>query len=80
MPGGNEQTPLLRNEASEAGPQGHANAASLDQSARQIRRSRWISLGVSIVIIGAFVVILILAGGKFYTKAERAHVFEGCLS
>lgn len=74
MPQGSEQTPLLGNEAGEAGAQRHANATSLDQSARKVRRNRLISLGVSIFIIVVFVVILILAGGKSYTQTERAHV------
>ncbi|KXJ97112.1 endothelin-converting enzyme [Microdochium bolleyi] len=76
MPEGNEQTPLLRNEASEAGAQDHANSADLDDSVRQTRRRRWISLGVSIFIIVAFLVILILTGvlerGKGRGNAEVA--------
>ena len=72
MPGNNEQTPLLRSEAAESGMQNNARDTSSDE-VHQAKRRRWVSLIVSLFIIVAFVVILILAGGKSTPAAPLDH-------
>ncbi|KAH7025254.1 endothelin-converting enzyme [Microdochium trichocladiopsis] len=76
MSGNNERTPLLPNEAPEAGNQSNVDDTPLDEQVRQARLRRWVSICVSVFIIVAFIAILVLAGvldrGKKGRNADTA--------
>lgn len=70
QPPNDERTPLLdsNNHVDENGREGtpEEDFVHLNDQVKTWRRRRWISLIVSAFLILAFIVILILSGGKWY--------------